>query len=339
MNNEFSWTRLAEPTSERRYFLMRTPVLVAVVIAVHAVAIGSVMFIQGCGTKKPAMVEPPPAPVMPPKQETQHAPEFKPVFHPPVAVEPAPAMAVPSEAKTYTVQNGDSLSRIASRCGVSARELAALNNIKDANKVRVGQKLVLPDYAKAQPSVASSSKPKAKSKPKAETAAKVSTAGGAGYVVQSGDSLSKIASKHGVKISALRAANPKLKGDKIMIGQKLVIPGAAASAAPAAPAATVVPPAPAVETIPAAQAPITPSSVESAPSVPAPAPAMPAVEPPVPAPVSQAQPLDYTVQDGDTLDSIAKLFIVRKEDIMTLNGVSDSAALKPGMKLKIPSTL
>ena len=79
MNNEFSWTRLAEPTSERRYFIMRTPVLVAVVIAVHAVAIGSVMFIQGCGTKKPAMVEPPPAPIMPPKHETQQAPEFKPV--------------------------------------------------------------------------------------------------------------------------------------------------------------------------------------------------------------------------------------------------------------------
>jgi len=318
---------------------MRTPVLVAVVVAVHAVAIGSVMFIQGCGTKKPAMVEPPPAPVMPPRQETQHAPEFKPVFHPPVAVEPAPAMVVPSEAKTYTVQNGDSLSRIASRCGVSARELAALNNIKDANKIRVGQKLVLPDYAKAQPSVASYSKPKAKSKPKAETAAKVSVAGGAAYVVQSGDSLSKIASKHGVKISALRAANPKLKGDRIMIGQKLVIPGAAAPAAPAAPAAEVVPPAPApaAEPTPIPQAPITPSSVGPVPSVPAPAPAMPAVEPP--APISQAQPLDYTVQDGDTLDSIAKLFIVRKEDIMTLNGVSDSAALKPGMKLKIPSTL
>jgi LysM repeat protein len=312
---------------------MRTPVLVAVVVAVHAVAIGSVMFIQGCGTKKPAMVEPPPAPVMPPRQETQQAPEFKPVFHPPVAVEPAPAMAVPNEAKSYTVQNGDSLSKIASRCGVSARELAEVNGIKDANKVRVGQKLVLPDYAKAQASMTSASKPKAKSKPKAEAAAKVSSAGGPAYVVQSGDSISKIAKKHGVKISALRAANPKIKGDKIMVGQKLVIPGAAA---PAAPAAEVVPAAPAAP-VPATQEPITPSSVQPAPAAPAPAPAMPAVESAVP--VSQAQPLDYTVQDGDTLDSIAKLFIVRKEDIMTLNGVTDSAALKPGMKLKIPSTL
>ena len=329
MNNEFSWTRLAEPTSERRYFIMRTPVLVAVVVAVHAVAIGSVMFIQGCGTKKPAMVEPPPAPVMPPRQETNQAPEFKPVFHPPVAVEPAPAMAVPNEAKTYTVQNGDSLSKIASRCGVSARELAEVNGIKDANKVRVGQKLVMPDYAKAQASMTStSSKPKAKSKAKTETTAKVekvSAEGGATYVVKSGDSISKIAKKHGVKIAALRAANPKVKGDKVMVGQKLVIPGAAA------PAAQVAPAAPSAAPVPPPQDPITPSSVQ-----PAPAPAMPAV---APAPVSQAQPLDYTVQDGDTLDSIAKLFIVRKEDIMTLNGVTDSAALKPGMKLKIPSTL
>jgi LysM repeat protein len=339
MNDEFSWTRLAEPTSERRYFIMRTPVLVAVVVAVHAVAIGSVMFIQGCGTKKPAMVEPPPAPVMPPRQETQQAPEFKPVFHPPVAVEPAPAMAVPSEAKTYTVQNGDSLSKIASRCGVSARELAEVNGIKDANKVRVGQKLALPDYAKAQPSMtAPASKPKAKAKPKAETSAKVekvSAEGGSTYVVKSGDSISKIAKKHGVKIAALRAANPKIKGDKVLVGQKIVIPGASATAAAAAPAAEAAPAAPVAA--PATQEPITPSSVQPAPAAPAPAPAMPAVE--TPAPVSQAQPLDYTVQDGDTLDSIAKLFIVRKEDIMTLNGVTDSAALKPGMKLKIPSTL
>lgn len=321
---------------------MRTPVLVAVVVAVHAVAIGSVMFIQGCGTKKPVMVEPPPAPVMPPKQETQKAPEFKPVFHPPVAVEPAPAMEVPSEAKTYVVQNGDSLSKIASRCGVSSREISALNNIKDPNKIRVGQKLVLPDYATGKSMVSAPSKPKAKAKQKASAPAKaesVSAAGGSTYVVQSGDSLSKIASKQGVKISSLRAANPKIKGDKILVGQKLVIPGAAAApvAAPAVPVPAPVP-APALESMPPMQDPITPSSIQPAPAIPAPAPSMPAVVAPAPVPVSQGQPLDYTVQDGDTLDSIAKLFIVRKEDLMAMNGVSDSTALKPGMKLKIPST-
>ena len=315
---------------------MKTPVLVAVVVAIHAIAIGSVLFIQGCGTKKPALVEPPPAPVMPPKQETQQAPEFKPVFHPPVAVEPAPAMAVPSEAKTYTVQAGDSLSKIAVRCGVSARELAELNNLKDANKVRIGQKLVLPDYAKAQLSMTSAmSRPKSKSKPKSEIVAKpgkVSAEGGSTYVVKSGDSISKIASRHGVKIAALRAANPKVKGDKIWVGQMLVIPGAIpvmhAEAAPV----------PAAEAMPATQAPVTTSRIQSAPSAPAPAsaPAMPVIEPS--APVSQTQPLDYTVQNGDTLDSIAKLFIVRKEDIMTLNGLTDLSALTPGMKLKIPST-
>ncbi len=339
MNDQFSWTQLAEPASERRYFIMRTPVLVAVVVAVHAVAIGSVMFIQGCGTKKPVMVEPPPAPVMPPKQETQKTPEFKPVFHPPVAVEPAPAMEVPSEAKTYVVQNGDSLSKIASRCGVSSREIAALNNIKDPNKIRVGQKLVLPDYATGKSAVSAPAKPKAKAKPKASAGTESGSAvGGSTYVVQSGDSLSKIASKQHVKVSALRAANPKIKGDKILVGQKLVIPGAAAvvpSAPAVEPAAPV--PVPAAEPMLPMQEPITPSSIQPDPAIPALAPSLPAVEASVP--VSQGQPLDYTVQDGDTLDSIAKLFIVRKEDIMAMNGVTDATALKPGMKLKIPSTL
>lgn len=53
---------------------------------------------------------------------------------------------------------------------------------------------------------------------------------------------------------------------------------------------------------------------------------------------SQDQPLDYTVQPGDTLDSIAKLFIVSKDEIMKLNGLSSTDSVKPGQKLKIPPT-
>ena len=75
--------------------------------------------------------------------------------------------------------------------------------------------------------------------------------------------------------------------------------------------------------------------------VPAPAMAPPSAAPAAPADpklASQEQPLDYTVQDGDSLDSIAKLFIVRREDLMKLNSITDPAGIKPGMKLKIPPT-
>ncbi len=47
---------------------------------------------------------------------------------------------------------------------------------------------------------------------------------GNSYTVQSGDSLSKIASKYGTNVSALQAANG-ISGSSIRVGQKLVIPG------------------------------------------------------------------------------------------------------------------
>ena len=42
--------------------------------------------------------------------------------------------------------------------------------------------------------------------------------------VKSGDSLNKIAKKYGVTVQAIKTANPSIKGDKIQLGQKLVIP-------------------------------------------------------------------------------------------------------------------
>ncbi len=312
---------------------MRAPALVALVITVHVLAISSAFFIQGCGTTQKAAVEPPTAPIMPPKA-VPAAPSQ--IIQPPVAVEPAPEMPVPTEGKTYTIQNGDSLSKIAKRVGVSSRELAELNNIKDANKIRIGQKLILPDAARAVPQAAEA-KPKHKVKEAAPAVA--AAAGGATYVVQAGDTLSKIASKNGVKISALRQANPKVKGDKIMVGQKLVIPGAA-PAAPAdepAPAPELAPPPPVMET----------PKAEAVPPPPAPAPApepMALSAPPPPAaPMSSetsmgsSQPYSYTVQEGENFDSIAKLFAVRKEEIMRLNNIGDPQGLKPGMKILIPA--
>ena len=320
---------------------MRTPVLIATVVLIHVLAIGSVLCIQGCGTRRAVgPVEPPPAPVMPPRQDTAVTPVPRPTFQPPVPVEPAPSMMVPTDGKSYTIQKGDSLSKIANRLGVSSRELAELNNIKDPNRIRVGQVLALPDYAKAPAAAAQKVERPAAPAPRA-----VVPAGGPTYPVQPGDSLSKIAVKHGVRVSELREAN-KLSGDKILVNQKLVIPGA--SAAPAKPVATK----PVVEAPkPAAPAPVAPPPPAPAPvAAPAPAPA-PAVAPmPAPVPVaaapaapakpeSQFAPLDYTVQDGDSLDTIASLFIVKVEDIATLNGISDpKAPLKVGQKLKIPPT-
>lgn len=57
---------------------------------------------------------------------------------------PDPEPTPTPSGKTYTVQKGDTLTRIANRFGTTVAKLAELNNIKDVNKIRVGQVLRLP---------------------------------------------------------------------------------------------------------------------------------------------------------------------------------------------------
>jgi len=235
----------------------------------------------------------------------------RPVFQPPVPVEPAPSVIEPGSGRLYEVQNGESLSKIASRFGVSTRELVELNKIKDPNHIRMGQKLVLPEYAKAQPPSAS--------KPKARAAA---AEGGETYVVQAGDMLSKIAVKMGTTVSALREAN-NLTNDKILVGQKLVIPGG--KAAKKEKAKEKEPEKKAEEAAPAVEPAATP-----------PSPAAPVLES-APRLSGAEPPMEYIVQPGDTIESIAKMYIIRKEQIMQLNDLSEGAELKPGQKIKVPT--
>lgn len=57
---------------------------------------------------------------------------------PPTTVPP------PTTTPEYIIQQGDSLSIIAERFGVSTEDLANFNGIEDANNIRVGQKLTIP---------------------------------------------------------------------------------------------------------------------------------------------------------------------------------------------------
>jgi LysM repeat protein len=57
----------------------------------------------------------------------------------------APAPAPEPEPKTYRVASGDSLWGIARKFGVSSSALAALNGITNANLIRIGQLLQIPN--------------------------------------------------------------------------------------------------------------------------------------------------------------------------------------------------
>jgi len=314
--------------------------LIGTVVALHMAVVCSPVFLQGCGTPQPVSTEPPPAPVMPsPAISGGAVPSVKaPILIPPAPESPAtPGHAIgPREttATEHVIKSGESLSKVAAHYGLTTRELAELNGIKDANKIRIGQKLTIPSHSGAAV---------AKKDPKVSAARR--TAAGTEYVVKAGDSLSRIAVQHGVKVADLKEANG-LGSDAIRAGQKLVLPAGAvkkpASAvkepkkdpvpAPApAPAAPAIPepapaPAPALEPVPAPQ----PASMEAAPVTPA--------APPAPAPTlgSTGQPIKYPVSAGETVESIAKAFLVNTASILKLNKLADATQVKPGMILLIP---
>lgn len=56
-----------------------------------------------------------------------------------------------SGASTYVVRRGDTLSKIASRHGLSTRRLASMNGIRRANSIRVGQRLKIPTRDRLAP--------------------------------------------------------------------------------------------------------------------------------------------------------------------------------------------
>jgi membrane-bound lytic murein transglycosylase D len=56
---------------------------------------------------------------------------------------PFAGQGIPDGAETYTVRNGDSLSLIASRAGITQASLMDMNGLRDKNKIYVGQTLYL----------------------------------------------------------------------------------------------------------------------------------------------------------------------------------------------------
>ncbi|MEM9383538.1 MAG: LysM peptidoglycan-binding domain-containing protein [Pseudomonadota bacterium] len=132
----------------------------------------------------------------------------------------------------HRVERGESLSVIGARYGVSARAIAELNGLKSAHLIRAGQTLKLPVRAGRSVPTPLSTKapPPAPAAKIASKTAHVSTtaaasASGGTYRVRSGDSLSVIARRLGVRQRDLVAANRLSNADRLSVGQVLVVPG------------------------------------------------------------------------------------------------------------------
>jgi membrane-bound lytic murein transglycosylase D len=99
----------------------------------------------------------------------------------------------------YTVRSGDTVSQLAERFDVPSKQLMSDNGIRDARSLRVGQRLTIRGGAPA----ATATSPTGR------------------YTVQSGDTMSGIASKHGVAVADLLAWNGMSDPRGLQAGQVL----------------------------------------------------------------------------------------------------------------------
>ena len=140
----------------------------------------------------------------------------------PVIVGPA---QVPGDTTTYTVQENDSLSAIATQFGVTVEAIMEANGITDPAALAVGQVLTIPGVSEEPPDVvAETPEPVPTSAPPAATEEPPPPSSGDVYIVQEGDIPETIAAQFGITADELMAANGITDPSSLQIGQELIIP-------------------------------------------------------------------------------------------------------------------
>ncbi|WP_227394362.1 C40 family peptidase [Jeotgalibacillus aurantiacus] len=123
---------------------------------------------------------------------------------------PQTPIATKPKESIYTVQPGDSLSKIAINHNITLAKLMDLNNLS-GSLIYAGQKLkIAADASVNNPPVTAPSAPPIQSTVE--------------YIVKSGDTLSKIALSHKISLAELKTING-LTSDIIFVGQKLKLKG------------------------------------------------------------------------------------------------------------------
>jgi LysM repeat protein len=160
----------------------------------------------------------------PPTQPSQAAAAATPASS---ATPAAPAPTAATQPGTHELQPGETLSKIATRYGVSIADLEKANNITDPKKIRAGTVLTIPAGGSA-PAAVPAATPVAQT-PAAEPAASASAVKDSGqvYTVAKGDNPWKIAKKLKVPYTELMELNGNPDPKKLQIGQKLKIPAGA----------------------------------------------------------------------------------------------------------------
>lgn len=212
-----------------------------------------------------------------------------------------------ASADTYTIQEGDTLWDIANRLQIGISVLLALNaEITSPNSIYVGQNIQVPDnVAVQQPHSTSNTGSSGTASPGSNSG---SSSGGLGltivYVIQAGDTLSEIADAHGTDTATIASLNPGIIPNLLWVGDEILVPSGSGPST-------------------------TQSQSEPQPTLNA------GLTSPQPSPVS-TQTIEYTVQAGDGLWSIANDAGISIETLRSHNPLLESDVIHPGQIINIP---
>jgi LysM repeat protein len=198
------------------------------------------------------------------------------------ALTPLVATAAMAADPTVVVERGDTLSGIALEHRIEVAELARINGIADPNRIYAGQTLRLAVTPATSP------------------AAVAAPANGARiHSVRLGENLTWIARRYGVTVSAIVSANQIADPSRIFAGQRLTIPGLAATS-------------PATASEPAATSTGAPATAAAAPPS-----------------------RTHIVQPGENLTWIARRYGVTVSAIASANRIADPGRIFAGQRLTI----
>lgn len=231
-----------------------------------------------------------------PSAEVAAAPAPPPVA---AALPPAQPLTIPAEGMDYTIRPGDTLLSVALAYGTTWENLAAANGLSENALLQIGQVIRLPG-ANAP---AANTPADAQAAPAAPPAPPVEAEP---YTVQAGDTLFTIAGRRGVTWQEVASLNGFGEQVLLQIGQEIKVPKKKAVSA-TLPAGFTSAPAAAAQ--PAAQ-----STAQSNADAPA---------------------ALHTVADGETIISIALQHGLDWQQLLALNGLTESSLLQPGQTLRL----